>query len=104
MFRRLGSLILKIYENLSIYSNFKLEAEDFHKFDLILGFDKDNIKNLERLKPANSNAEIKLVNYFNDKKKNTSVADPWYPDTLEAFETVYQDCYDSSKQILEKYK
>lgn len=79
-------------------------TEDFHKFDLILGFDQDNIKNLERIKPANSKAEIRLVNYFNEKRKNRSIEDPWYPDTLEAFESVYQDCYDSSKYILEQYK
>lgn len=56
------------------------------------------------MKPADSKAEIRLVNYFNPKRKNQPIADPWYPDTLEAFEEVYRDCYDSSLEILEKFK
>ena len=84
----------------------KIEPSDYHKYELILGFDERNIRDLERMKPSTSKAEIRLVNYFNPnpKKHNQSIADPWYPDTLQAFEEVYQDCLDSCKNILEKYK
>lgn len=81
-----------------------MTPQDFEKFDLILGFDSDNIRNLERLKPKNSKSEIKLVNFFNEKRKNKNIEDPWYPDTNEAFEAVYNDCLEACKTLLEKKK
>jgi low molecular weight phosphotyrosine protein phosphatase len=71
---------------------------------LILGFDNDNIRNLQRIKPEGSRAQIKLVNYFNEKAKNREIEDPWYPDTVDAFEKVFQDCHDSCLGILSEYK
>ncbi|RNA21318.1 Acid phosphatase soluble [Brachionus plicatilis] len=82
----------------------QITPQDFDKFDLILGFDVDNIRNLERIKPKNSKAEIKLVNFFNEKRKNKNIEDPWYPDTNQAFEAVYTDCLEACKTLLNEYK
>jgi low molecular weight phosphotyrosine protein phosphatase len=71
---------------------------------LILGFDKDNIRNLERIKPKNSKAEIKLVNFFNEHAKNREIGDPYYEDTIAVFEQVYKDCHDSCIGILNTYR
>jgi protein-tyrosine-phosphatase len=82
----------------------KITQQDYETFDLILGFDKDNIRYLERMKPKNSKAEIKLVNFFNENAKNKEIADPWYEDTFAVFEKVYKDCHDSCMGILDSYR
>lgn len=82
----------------------KITQEDFHKFDLILGFDEDNMKTLEKMKPNDCKAELKLVNDFNRKNMHQPIEDPWYPDTLDAFDKVYQDCYECCLEILEQYQ
>lgn len=79
----------------------KIRTEDFDKFDLILGFDNDNIRNLERIKPKNAKAQIRLVNYYNEKtSKNKIIPDPWYEDTPKAFEEVYEDCHNACLGLL----
>ena len=78
----------------------QIKQEDFQTYDLILGFDMDNIRNLERMKPKSSKAQIKLVNFFNEKNKNKDIPDPWYPDTDAAFELVYRDCFEACNAIL----
>lgn len=63
--------------------------------------DSENVRNIERMKPANSKAEIRLMNYFNSKRKNKDIEDPWYADTTEAFQSVYDDCYEGSLGLLD---
>lgn len=53
-------------------------AQDFDRFDLIIGMDADNIANIERLRPAGNDTEVRL---FTDYAPNTSakaVPDPYY--------------------------
>jgi len=67
---------------------------------LILGFDDENIRNLERMKPKNSKAQIKMLTFYNEKVKNQNIEDPWYNDTPQAFDKVFKDSYDSCVGIL----
>ena len=78
----------------------QIKTEDFNKFDLILGFDNDNIRNLERIKPKSSKAVVRLVNYYNPNNKNAIIPDPWYIDTDAAFEKVYNDCLQCCQTLL----
>jgi len=38
----------------------RVAEEDFHRFDLLLAMDDDNLADLERLKPDNAPAELRL--------------------------------------------
>jgi len=38
----------------------RVAEEDFHRFDLLLAMDDDNLADLERLKPDNARAELRL--------------------------------------------
>ena len=67
---------------------------------MILGFDDENIRNLERMKPKNSKAQIKMLTFYNEKIKNQNIEDPWYNDTPQAFDKVFKDSYDSCVGIL----
>ena len=82
----------------------QITPEDYTKFELILGFDNENIRNLERMKPKNSTAQIRLVTFFNEKNKNKIIEDPYYNDTPAAFNEVFQDSYDSCVGILNTFK
>ena len=82
----------------------QIKKDDFDKYELILGFDEANMRDLERLRPKTSRAQLHLVNYFNEANKNGDIADPWYPDTDAAFEAVYKDCLASCNAILDTFK
>ena len=43
----------------------------------ILGFDEYNLEDIESVKPKVSNAEIRLLNYYNPNEKNRAIPDPW---------------------------
>ena len=69
----------------------QVEASDYDRFDLIIGMDSYNIRNLERS--------------FDDKdhkirKLNTKdVSDPWYSGD---FETAYQEIYDGCIRLYDE--
>jgi protein-tyrosine-phosphatase len=100
----------KCYSRLCLFFSFdnffttplKIQTDDFNKFERILCFDNANLKDLERMKPKGSKCEIRLLNFYNEKSKNEIIMDPWYADTLQAFESVYEDCFESCKGLLEQ--
>jgi len=55
-----------------------VEAGDFHRFDYILAMDDSNLEILERMRPEDSRAELKLlVDYCSDPDID-HVPDPYY--------------------------
>jgi protein-tyrosine phosphatase len=64
----------------------QVEAADFSRFDLILAMDKENLRELQLLRPANSRAELKLLMDY-APEAGSEVPDPYYRDAA-AFEKV----------------
>jgi protein-tyrosine phosphatase len=64
----------------------QVEADDFLRFDLILAMDEANLRDLRRLRPANSRAEVKLLMDY-APQAGREVPDPYYRDAA-AFEKV----------------
>lgn len=65
----------------------KLIAEDFERFQVIVGMDDSNMENIRKLAPAASTAVVKLRD-FDPIEPGGDVPDPWEkPDS--AFEEVY---------------
>lgn len=62
----------------------QVKKEDFKKFDLIVGLDKNNISNLKNLGYKNP---IKLGDFGFDGK---CVPDPYFFDGFEGFDKVYE--------------
>ncbi len=78
----------------------KLTAEDFDRFDLILGMDRDNVAYLTKQKPRGTKARIAL--YLEDalgEAKN--VPDPYYGSEAD-FQKVYDLCDRASDALLAK--
>ena len=51
----------------------QVSAEDFHAFDLILGMDRANVRDLEKLRPHGAKAQIRLFH-----PDGLDVPDPYY--------------------------
>lgn len=74
----------------------QLQASDYEKYDLFIGMDSANIRNMNRILQGDPQHKIrKLMDYT---KRGGDVADPWYSDR---FDIAYRDIYDGCKAVFE---
>jgi protein-tyrosine-phosphatase len=66
----------------------QVQARDFERFDLILAADRQNLSDLERLRPPGGRAELALLLAWAGQGDEAEVPDPYYG-RLEAFEGVH---------------
>lgn len=74
--------VRKILDNLDIsyqgQSSRQIESSDFIKYDLIIGMDYENIKNLLHWCPKDQAHKIHLCLDIMENQKGDAIADPWY--------------------------
>jgi len=75
----------------------KVAAEDFARFDLILGMDRSNVRDLRAMAPAAMRERIQLFLEFADGAAR-DVPDPYY-DGPEAFAEVYRMIREASEAL-----
>ena len=75
-----------------------LQKSDYDKYDLIIGMDDNNIRNMMRLFGRDPEQKIRKMKDFIG---GGNVADPWYSGE---FETTYNEIYESCKALLEQIK
>ena len=75
----------------------KVTSEDFHRFDLIFGMDRSNVRDLKALAPAATHERIHLFLEFAEGTAR-DVPDPYYDDA-EAFASVYRMIRDASEAL-----
>ncbi|WP_095083983.1 low molecular weight protein-tyrosine-phosphatase [Mesorhizobium sophorae] len=75
----------------------KVTPEDFHRFDLILGMDRSNVRDLKALAPAAMHDRVHLFLEF-AKGNARDVPDPYY-DGAEAFASVYRMIREASEAL-----
>ena len=68
---------------------------DYDYFDLLLGMDKENIRNMNRICQEDPKGKIKLFSQFGNL--NRDIADPWYTGN---FEKTFSDILVSSQGLL----
>ena len=69
----------------------QITTEDFKRFDVILGMDEDNMRGLNKKKPAaDCKAKVQLLGEY-DPQKQLIIEDPYYGH-YEGFVTVYNQC------------
>lgn len=74
----------------------QLKASDYDKYDLFIGMDSANIKNMNRILGGDKSGKIhKLLEYANS---HADVSDPWY---TRDFNRCYNDIYKGCKALLE---
>lgn len=73
----------------------QLKKSDYNKYDLFIGMDSANIKNMKRIFDSNSNDKIhKLMEYTGS---TADVFDPWY---TRNFEKCYNDIFKGCEALL----
>ena len=73
----------------------QLKASDYDKYDLFIGMDSANIRNMTRILGGDKDNKIrKLMEY---KGSSADVSDPWY---TRDFDRCYKDIYDGCEALL----
>lgn len=74
----------------------QLKSDDYAKYDMFIGMDSNNIRNMHRIFGGDPENKIsKLMDYT---PRGGDVADPWYSDR---FDIAYKDIFDGCKALLE---
>lgn len=73
----------------------QITRADFEKFDLIIGMDSENIRNLLRLSANRFDDKIHSLLDFTDNPRN--ISDPWYTGD---FEQTYRDISEGCEGLL----
>lgn len=74
----------------------RLEAEDYEKYDFILGMDESNIRNIKRIVGEDTGSKIYKLLDFSEKPRD--IADPWYTGN---FDKTYNDIVEGCNCFLE---
>lgn len=74
----------------------QLTKADYNHYDLLIGMDENNIRNMMRILGADPEGKVrKLMDYTG---RGGDVADPWYSDR---FDIAYRDIEEGCKALLE---
>ena len=77
----------------------QLRSDDYRKYDLFIGMDSANIRNMTRILNGDPDSKIrKLMNYTD---RGGDVADPWY---TRSFDITYRDILEGCTNLLEALK
>ena len=75
----------------------QLRREDYDKYDVFIGMDSANVRNMQRMLGGDPEGKIrKLMDYT---PRGGDVADPWYS---ERFDIAYRDIYEGCAALLER--
>ena len=74
----------------------QLKKSDYEKYDLFIGMDSMNIRNMHRILGGDSDEKIRKLMEFTGSSKD--VADPWYSGN---FDVTYRDIYKGCEALLE---
>lgn len=77
----------------------QLKKDDYGKYDLFIGMDSANIRNMHRILGGDPERKIrKLMDYTN---RGGDVADPWY---TRSFDVTYRDVLEGCTELLKIIK
>lgn len=73
----------------------QLQKSDYDKYDLFIGMDSANIRNMLRIFGGDSGRKVRKL--MDDTDRGGDVADPWYSGR---FDVAYRDIYDGCTALL----
>ncbi len=80
----------------------QVSDDDFHRFDLILAMDHDNLAGLRRIAPMDSPAELMLALDLVPGREGQAVADPYYGDA-SGFNATWSDACTIADAVLARF-
>lgn len=75
----------------------QLMRSDYDKYDLLIGMDSYNIRNMQRM--CGGDPEGKIIRLLDLTHRPGDVADPWYTGDFEA---TWCDCLEGCQQLMKK--
>ena len=75
----------------------QLKNIDYDQYDLLIGMDRANLRNMHRICGGDFAGELHLLMDYTDRPGD--VADPWYTDD---FETTWRDVLEGCRGLLEQ--
>lgn len=81
----------------------QVTVNDFYTFDWILAMDRQNMANLEAIRPSDSTAQLVLFLSLLPNTTQLEVPDPYFGGD-EGFETVLDLCETASQALLDRLK
>ena len=77
----------------------QMTRSDYDRFDLLVGMDEWNIRNMKRIVGGDPDNKIfKMLDFTNH---HGDVADPWYTGNFDA---TWHDCLEGCEMIFQQYK
>ena len=76
-----------------------ITADDYEYYDLLIGMDSANIRNMQRI--AGGDPDRKIFKMLEFCGSSRDVADPWYTDN---FDETYRDVTEGCSALLEKLR
>ena len=77
----------------------QLTRSDYDRYDLLIGMDRANLRNMQRICGGDSGGKMHLLLDYTGHPGD--VADPWYTDDFEA---TWQDVLEGCTSLLERLK
>ena len=77
----------------------QMRRDDYDRFDLIVGMDQWNLRNIQRISGGDPEGKIALLMDFTSRPGD--VADPWYTGDFEA---TWRDVLEGCQEILHSYR
>ena len=79
----------------------QLTKSDYKEYELLIGMDQANLRNMRRICGGDPDGKIHLLLDYTDHPRD--VADPWYTDDFEAtWQDVLAGCQGLLKELLQK--
>lgn len=75
----------------------QLRRDDYDHYDLLIGMDSYNIRNMQRMCGGDSEGKIHMLLDYTDRPGD--VADPWYTGN---FDSTYRDCLEGCRELLKQ--
>lgn len=73
----------------------QLRRDDYDHYDLLIGMDSYNLRNMQRMCGGDSEGKIHLLLDYTNRPGD--VADPWYTGNFDA---TYRDCLEGCRELL----
>ena len=77
----------------------QMTRSDYDRFDLLVGMDEWNIRNMKRI--AGGDPDNKIFKMLDFTSRHGDVADPWYTGNFDA---TWRDCLEGCEMIFQQYK
>ena len=77
----------------------QMTRSDYDRFDLLVGMDEWNIRNMKRI--AGGDPDNKIFKMLDFTIRHGDVADPWYTGNFDA---TWRDCLEGCEMIFQQYK